>query len=382
MAEAVEPVSLPRVLIVDDSRIVRATLIKHLKGHYEFREEADGEAGWTALQSDPEIQIVLTDLSMPKLDGFGLIERIRSAPAERLKRLPVVLISGDEDESSRAKAKTLGATDFIAKGTGAEELLARVGSLVKLAHAEETLANQHTEQIKDPVSGLFTSGYIAEQAEKMVASAIRHKQPGLVLMIGVDGLPALEQKYGAKVSEQIALRFGQLLATKVRREDSLGHYKTPGTYLALSEATPAAGGLIYAERLREAVAAANVTLGGQRLAMSVSVGLAELQVDQAMTAGDLLRHAMDRLNQAREAGGNQVGGFGDKLQPPHRVPTIDNALHMLQSGREADLAPCSASLALRVLPILALADQSLGLGLDLPALEKKLRDQAQKEKEA
>ena len=67
----------PRVLIVDDSRIVRVTLIKHLKGAYEIREEGDGEAGWQALMVDPDIQVVLSDLTMPKLDGYGFLERIR-----------------------------------------------------------------------------------------------------------------------------------------------------------------------------------------------------------------------------------------------------------------------------------------------------------------
>ena len=62
---------LPRILVVDDSRMVRATIVKHIRGRFEVREEADGEAGWQTLLVDPDIELVLTDIGMPRLDGYG-----------------------------------------------------------------------------------------------------------------------------------------------------------------------------------------------------------------------------------------------------------------------------------------------------------------------
>ncbi len=67
---------LTKVLVVNDSRMVRATITKHIRGRFDVRDEADGEAGWEALLVDPAIQVVLTDIGMPRLDGFGLLERI------------------------------------------------------------------------------------------------------------------------------------------------------------------------------------------------------------------------------------------------------------------------------------------------------------------
>ena len=61
---------LPRVLIVDDSRMVRATLIKHIRSHYDYREEGDGEAAWQVVVLDHAIQAIICDLSMPVLDGW------------------------------------------------------------------------------------------------------------------------------------------------------------------------------------------------------------------------------------------------------------------------------------------------------------------------
>ncbi|HKV86892.1 MAG TPA: response regulator, partial [Candidatus Dormibacteraeota bacterium] len=67
-----------RVLLVDDSRIVRTTVSRLIRKSFDVREEADGEAGWQAISSDPSIVVVFSDIQMPKLDGFGLIERMRA----------------------------------------------------------------------------------------------------------------------------------------------------------------------------------------------------------------------------------------------------------------------------------------------------------------
>ena len=75
--------ALPRVLIVDDSRIVRASIVKHIKGAYDFREESDGEMGWQTLLLDPSIQVVISDIGMPKLDGFGLLNGLADKGRQR-----------------------------------------------------------------------------------------------------------------------------------------------------------------------------------------------------------------------------------------------------------------------------------------------------------
>src|SRR5512135_1526398 len=110
--------SKPRVLIADDSRIVRATLIKHIQGMFEFREALDGEQAWETLLIDPSIRVVITDLTMPKLDGYGLLTRIRNSEISRIRDLPVVVVSGSDEREERDRAMAAGATDLITKGIG------------------------------------------------------------------------------------------------------------------------------------------------------------------------------------------------------------------------------------------------------------------------
>ena len=92
MSTEQNPESRPRLLIVDDSRMVRASIIKHLKGLYDIREEGDGEAAWQTLVLDHHIDAVISDLSMPVMDGFQVCQILKSNPVT--KDMKIIAISG------------------------------------------------------------------------------------------------------------------------------------------------------------------------------------------------------------------------------------------------------------------------------------------------
>src|SRR3954465_2943282 len=113
------------VLVVDDSKFVRTTFATILRPSFAVREAADGEAGGGAIEADPAIVLVLTDLDMPKLTGFALIGRIRNSTDDRVRKLPVVVISGNEEPGAKERARDAGATDFIANSADATEVTGR-----------------------------------------------------------------------------------------------------------------------------------------------------------------------------------------------------------------------------------------------------------------
>jgi len=83
-----------RLLIVDDSKVIRVTARKILRNHFETVEAVDGENAWEILNSEPPFSIIVSDLTMPNLDGFGLMERIRSSHQPHIRDIPVIVISG------------------------------------------------------------------------------------------------------------------------------------------------------------------------------------------------------------------------------------------------------------------------------------------------
>ena len=213
----------PRVLIADDSRIVRATLIKHIEGLFEFREALDGEQAWEALLIDPNIRVVITDLTMPNLDGYGLLERIRSSKIARIRNIPVVVVSGSDEQQERDRAKAAGASDLITKGIGTAQLLSRLEILSKLVNTQHEF-ERSLEALVQPSDAtqmlvLLTPEELNAHAQAMLANAIRFNKNFVMLnaCVGVkhNGLDGIAASPPASVVRAI----GQLLHRTIRETD-------------------------------------------------------------------------------------------------------------------------------------------------------------------
>ncbi|WP_233837000.1 ATP-binding protein [Paraburkholderia sp. ZP32-5] len=120
-----------RILLADDNADMRAYLRDLLQPHYAVELVHDGEdALLRAEENRPDL--ILADVMMPRLDGFGLIARLREDPG--LRDVPVILISARAGEESRIEGLAAGADDYVVKPFYARELLTRIGSLLELVH--------------------------------------------------------------------------------------------------------------------------------------------------------------------------------------------------------------------------------------------------------
>lgn len=280
----------PRILIADDSRIVRATLIKHIEGMFEFREALDGEQAWEALLIDPSIRVVISDLTMPKLDGYGLLQRIRSSRISRIRTMPVVVVSGSDEQAERDRAKAAGATDLITKGIGTAQLLSRLDILSKLVSTQneferglEALLQSDADKVRLPTPEAWE-----EQAEGMHASAVRQNRNFVILnacigvkRIGLNGAPSVPPS-------SIVDAIGQLLHRTVRQTDCVAQ-------IGENAFTIATGSIHFdsarnfAERVCRAIVHANLG-DGQEMALVASCGvvaISEYSRDTASAEGTL-----------------------------------------------------------------------------------------------
>lgn len=112
------------VLLVDDSRFVRASMLRSLTSRFDLEQSEGGESAWERILLDDRIAAVLSDLAMPGVDGFELLRRVRGSLLPRIRDLPFVMLSGFDDDALRGKAKALGADRFVIKGEGTVELSA------------------------------------------------------------------------------------------------------------------------------------------------------------------------------------------------------------------------------------------------------------------
>ncbi|MCE7975034.1 MAG: DNA-binding response regulator [Leptolyngbya sp. PLA1] len=119
--------SLGRILIVEDDAAIRRGLVDALKfTGYTTREAADGAAGLDAAVTG-EIDLVLLDILMPKLDGFSVLREIRrSKPG-----LPVIMLTAKGEEADRVRGLREGADDYVVKPFSTTELFARVEAVLR-----------------------------------------------------------------------------------------------------------------------------------------------------------------------------------------------------------------------------------------------------------
>lgn len=380
--------SLPKVLIVDDSRMVRASLIKHIRGRFRVREEVDGEAGWQALVVDPSIEMVLTDIGMPRLDGYGLLERIRSSKLTRLQLIPIVVISGDEDDVAREKARQLGANDFITKGISSTELLARLDSLWRLVKTQRELEASRAELAQqrsaESIAALHSDA--PDQAETMLnvnvnwegvqdAGDINRIQGNVsVMAIEIDQYADLISQYGANVAHLVVRKLTKILKAKCREDDTITQV-TPQRLAVISSNADMAACCAFALLLQKAIAKLVMAYRDERIRVTISVGVASSAADTAVRSNDeLVAVAGRRLEEGLRSGGNRVvsdqGEVTQKMvdRMMRHVVSIDEMLGRLRMGDSDFVAGRLPDIVTTILPLLDLVESQLRCGMPLEVL--------------
>src|SRR5882724_2463178 len=130
-----------RILFADDNADLRQYVQRLLSQTYEVQLAADGEAALRMARENPP-DLVLADIMMPRLDGFGLLQALRTDPCTR--NMPVILLSARAGEESRVEGLEAGANDYLIKPFSARELIARVSARLEIARLNlEAVEREH-----------------------------------------------------------------------------------------------------------------------------------------------------------------------------------------------------------------------------------------------
>ncbi|OJX47207.1 MAG: DNA-binding response regulator [Chloroflexi bacterium 44-23] len=116
----------PKILVVDDEQLYRHLVKVNLESEgYEVLTAANGEE-CLEMVSNKHPDLVILDINMPKLDGFSTLDRIR-----QFSEVPVIMLTGRNDEQDRVRGLNAGADDYVAKPFSATELIARVRAVMR-----------------------------------------------------------------------------------------------------------------------------------------------------------------------------------------------------------------------------------------------------------
>jgi signal transduction histidine kinase len=135
-AHTEDDLSAARILIADDNSDMREYLTRLLAQRWAVHAVPDGESALAALRKD-RFDLLLSDVMMPNLGGFELVQAVRSQPA--LSHLPVIMLSARAGDEARVEGLEIGADDYLIKPFSAREVIARVETHLRLARRRQEI---------------------------------------------------------------------------------------------------------------------------------------------------------------------------------------------------------------------------------------------------
>ncbi|HET8941029.1 MAG TPA: response regulator [Rudaea sp.] len=221
----------PRILVVDDSRVVRNAAQKMLGCEFDVVTAEDGEEAWQMLGFDPSIRVVFTDLTMPNLDGYELLRNIRNSTSADIQRLPVIVVTGVEDsDAARARVLELGATDFVSKPFATIDLLARARAHAAHQRITRQLLAQTT---LDVLTGLANKAGFLDRLQQDIAYARRHQRLLTVVRLEITDFRGIFLRHGKDIGERVLMHMSRMLRASIRKEDTAGRINLGGFALSL-----------------------------------------------------------------------------------------------------------------------------------------------------
>jgi len=287
------------ILVVDDNpdklRLLEAAL--GLAG-YRVTTATDGDEALAAIESfQPDL--VITDVMMPRMNGYELAQRIRANPLTKF--IPVIMqtAAGRRVEDLR-RASEVGALGYITDPTDLDLLLARTRTLLEfkayLDVCEEAAFTDH-------LTGLANRRRFERQLDREVGRTLRLGHPFSLLMLDIDNFKKLNDTFGHNVGDEAIRLMGKVLREGTRGIDLAARIGGEEFAVILVE-TELSRGMEVAERLRLSIKSMTIPSAD---GITASFGVAECP-SCAQTAIDILKAADDLLYQAKRRGRDQVVG--------------------------------------------------------------------------
>ncbi|MGB5278921.1 MAG: EAL domain-containing protein [Gammaproteobacteria bacterium] len=284
----------PVVVLADDDPSIRL-MIRHVLESEEFDivEAADGIEAIKAVEKHHPA-LVLLDAVMPGIDGFTTCKQIKD---KGYTDVPVMMITGLDDDASVERAYDVGAIDFITKPIKWAVLKHRVKSVVATVVAErkvEMLA------YRDTLTNLPNRLLFADRLEHSIERAARHRESMALLLVDLDDFKLVNDSFGHDAGDKLIKAVGDLLARTLRRADTVARLGGDEFAIIVENIDGSSDATSIADNL-STILEHNVRLDDQETFTGASIGIA-LYPEDGDDARTLLKNADTALFRAKEKG--------------------------------------------------------------------------------
>jgi two-component system cell cycle response regulator len=296
-----------RILVVDDARLVRVMITSILeRAGFQVTQAADGASALEQLARET-YDVVITDLKMPGVDGFGVLASVKRTSPD----VEVIILTGThaQDVNCAVRALRLGAHDYLSKppANADEVTLAVERALEKklLKEANQRLVRElESLSRKDALTGVLNRRCFDEALVQEISRARRHGQQLGVVMLDIDHFKSINDAHGHPGGDDVLRSFAQTVKQALREGDTLFRYGGE-EFVALLPHADREGALVAARRIVSAVGAAPVLVAGKPVQVTTSAGVACLG-RSTRNGEELLANADRALYEAKKGGRNRA----------------------------------------------------------------------------
>ena len=291
------------ILIVDDDEVIRGLVHEMIgKTGYKSIAVSSAEEAFDVLKNK-NIDVVITDIKMPGMDGLELTDRIK-----RDYDSDVIVMTGYADDYSYEEAVCRGANDFIFKPFRLEELVLRLNRVLrerKLARErDETLAELKNLAITDGLTQLYNSRQFYLQLEIEVDRANRYHHPLSLLLLDLDFLKPYNDLHGHLEGDKVLARFGKIIRSRLRKMDS-GYRYGGDEFTVILPSTKGDEALVVAERIRAAMEQEKFFPNpGKAISLTASIGATEYRRKEEVSS--FISRADRTMYISKQKGGNLI----------------------------------------------------------------------------
>lgn len=316
------------LLVDDDPMILRMGSTLLTRAGYRVRTASSGEDAMQAIR-DEYPGILVTDWMMPGMTGIDLCRALREMEREINRHVYTIMLTALGDPDNIVEAFDAGADDYLSKPIHSRELVARVGAGARLvtlkqrlnlkerelqyrnaelevAYAELTKANERLDHmaLTDELTDLPNRRAAMQTADARWEEVTRHGGPLACVMMDLDHFKSINDTWGHEVGDEVLRQTAAVLRRTTRGGERVFRFGGE-EFLLLCPNSGSEAAIVGAERIRSAIESMEVLVDGERLDVTMSLGVADRTPDME-SFNDLLKAADEALYRAKHAGRNRV----------------------------------------------------------------------------